>query len=508
MCSHRSKATQSGERAAARARKAPSLLGGGPLRLTIAFAALSWVSCASLQSGGSYSRDPWLELQSEHFALRTQLEEPAAQKLVLALERYRAGMLLALGAEVQTAKLQVVALAGTRELAQLGYAEDIRGVTRFGGGALLGLVPTHEMSTVPMGPVQAHELAHYFTSYVFPHQPPWFSEGLAEYLATLALSEDGREVIVGRPNLPRLRRGQPPMDLAALWDWLPSVTDTDVESNAAGYASSWLWVHFLLNAHTDRFVAFMQGLAGGKPPREAFARAFEGVNEAELNGNVTRYQMRTQKYEIYRHVLPPIAGAFSVRDMSPAEGLLARYQLAATTKAKDEVAAALQQQAPESAEAALVAMENARTGEAREAALAALASRHGSDPRTAVALAEEARDLPAAERDALTARAISFAPGDPIAIGARLNYLASLYPMPPEAVPLAASLSRLAPWSPSALALCTAVAARAGRCPEAENLAGRAAAALSEGTAESARATFQQQLRAVVELCSPPKASR
>ena len=459
------------------------------------------LGCATLRRPGSL--EGWRELSSQHFVLQTELQDAAARELIISLERYRAAVLLALGVELKhSPRLKVVAFESSWQLTELGFAPGVGGVLRHTPAPVMALVPASAISTLPMGITQAHELAHYFAAFVFPRQPAWFAEGLAEYLATISVSADGREAILGRPNLLRLDHARFPLPLDTLWSWRPRAeSGSDQSEMARGYASSWLWVHFLLNAHGDRFEAFMKAMASGVEPRLAFDRAFAGVSRASLDTHVADYVKRTQQYQVFRYVIPAIRSEVAVRSMSAQEALWAKFEVSISRAADVALGEEARRRFPGSPEALLIAASLAQGDAGLSTRLYREAfTRYGDDPRVAIEAASHARLFPPDERERISVWALELAPYDARAVLARVQVLLESS-RAAEAVPLVRDLVRLAPSSSGAMGSGSAVLASVGQCDGAATLADRARAALPERLPEQQRTEFLAKLQRPLEAC-------
>ncbi len=110
--------------------------------------------------------------------------------------------------------------------------------------------------------VLRHELVHHFAASIYRRQPRWFAEGLAQFLETVRVSEDGKSVVVGAVNLEALRKYHAfrSVRVADALSW-SAKADTMSEETVHGlYGLSWVMVHWLYNAHPQQFDA-----AAGSP---------------------------------------------------------------------------------------------------------------------------------------------------------------------------------------------------------------------------------------------------
>ncbi|HEX9104022.1 MAG TPA: hypothetical protein VF997_17545, partial [Polyangia bacterium] len=158
-----------------------------------------------------------------------------------------------------------------------------------------------------------HELTHRFVDHRLRWTPPWLEEGLAEYYSTLQVQ--GGDAVVGTlPNTKILRvdihsgmslvdaMTEDRVDLAEV----PSVerlltadfaTFHDPAHELAFYAGAWTFVHMMLNGpfgYAPRFQRFLDLLAGGATPPEAWRDCFWAVPLWRLERDFRRYVTRTE----------------------------------------------------------------------------------------------------------------------------------------------------------------------------------------------------------------------
>jgi len=454
--------------------------------------------CAHPGTASSFSgTEPWQVFTSPHFEVETPLDDAAARTLVTKLEQYRGALGVTLGVELPNTRLKVIAFAKTGELAALGFPPEVAGFVRFDADQVfMGLQPTSERQSVPLGPVQAHELAHYFMSFLFQTRPRWFSEGMADYLGAIELGT--ADFVVGRANAMRIGQARYHLSLEQLWGW--DVPNSELKNGRSAYASAWLWVHFLLNAHRDRFTGFMQGLARGQPARAAFERAFAGIPAAQLEQQVGDYVRTDQRYEVVRFPNPPLAGPVSVRPISAAGALWARYLVSTSPEVDAALSREAAQKFPGSIEALLIEATRARpVNPIAERALQAAGS---DDPRVALHLAAHCEALPAGACEDLTRRAVELCPEEPVALRARLQQLHATGD-DVGALAMVQRLLRVAPFSHAALSAAVWALAAQGRCDDALAVSQRAAAAIPEALDEAARVKLRLALENALGSCRP-----
>ena len=154
---------------------------------------------------------PWVELESDHFVLQTDLPPEQARQGVEYLERTRAAMLAAAwpaALKQEMPRLTVHVLADTSQFESI-FPRRVGGVFSRNGDepfiVLAGAPDSWEQRFTGLSDVTSstvkHELAHYLSSYFLLRQPRWLAEGLAQFLETLQLSKDGRTAVLGQPHL-------------------------------------------------------------------------------------------------------------------------------------------------------------------------------------------------------------------------------------------------------------------------------------------------------------------
>ena len=149
----------------------------------------------------------WIELQTEHFTLRTDLAEPEAREVAAQLELVRAALIATSwhNAAPIPGRLQVIDLAAKSELQKFA-AEGIDGFVTadaFGERMLVMSAdqPPEELT------VLKHEMAHVISNEFLVRNPRWLAEGIACYLETMHFDRAAHKVSVGDPG-PGQAKGQ------------------------------------------------------------------------------------------------------------------------------------------------------------------------------------------------------------------------------------------------------------------------------------------------------------
>lgn len=238
---------------------------------------------------------PWREYRSAHFDIFTDADDSKVVRLVDKLESMHVLELQAIvGEQVEIpGKLRVIAfdshgvfkdLAGRYEIAGY-YKQSIYGDP-------IIVLPIVAVDESPED--VAHEVAHHLTSFLFIRQPAWFSEGLAEFLQTVAMTQDriepglGSHIVHGGRDhsasvgavpgqMAAAVQEWPKVSFAELWDW-----DGGKERAGASYhLYGWLLYHWLWNTRSKELSAFQQRLTNGDDPREAWRAAFPDLDPAK-----------------------------------------------------------------------------------------------------------------------------------------------------------------------------------------------------------------------------------
>src|SRR5262249_6970771 len=155
----------------------------------------------------------WIQITTPHFVVYTDLDARSATDAGRELETIRDAVVAAAGVN-----FEVPDLAPTRVFILDDEAEFERA---FGERRTVSFVPGPRAAFYLGGapakwPVRTgrlrsssalqHPMAHLLAAAVFPSAPRWFDEGLALFLETVAISDDGRSLLVGRRNVGALEQ--------------------------------------------------------------------------------------------------------------------------------------------------------------------------------------------------------------------------------------------------------------------------------------------------------------
>jgi hypothetical protein len=479
------------------------------------------VGCAHVPSRAECSLhegSAWREVTSAHFRLKTNLDSKTARDAALQLERWRKALLVAWEDKIDPpGRLDAIVLQSREQLREFSqrdpvpfFATDVDGpfIVLTGQGYAFDASPSRRQLN--------HELAHYLSSYALLRQPRWVAEGFATYLETTSPYGDGSQVRIGEDNRAMLawNRIHAPVSWEDLWNWKGD-ENLSQDARHSLYAASWLWVHFLLNKHPERFGDFQVRLGRAEDPRKAWNAAFAGIPHGELNREIGQY-LRRGTYSAVRFPMPAIETDVAERPMSDAEVHMVRARLwiakfegdrqKSSELSRQEVAEALARDR-HSLEArvwqirAMASSDDERLRLARE-----LTGLHPdrSEAWKMLTHALFGRSEFSGERRDAAVKAVQLAPDDPEA----LNSLAWDYHLagtPRPGLPLAQKAARIAPWGPAILDTWAALLADAGSCDQAALVQRRAVDMLREGLSAKRRVPYEEALARYEAGCQPPE---
>jgi Tfp pilus assembly protein PilF len=482
--------------------------------LVLCCAVLFGAGCASLSNRAlcpAEGGDAWHEVRSAHFQVRTNLDPAEARKVTLDLERFRRALLLAWTRDFDPpGQLEVIAMRTRGQLAEFessGYgaftAFTVSGpiIVMDGGGDMYSGAGANRS-------VQAHELAHYLSRFMLVRQPRWFAEGLASYLETVSLGKDGKEAVIGglhSRNLAYLgvKRW---MKLEELWGWDQEYAD--IKDPSRHYASSWLWVYYLVNKHGQRFSDFQVRLALAEEPRKAFEEAFAGAGDLEAG---LRAFINGGSFVVRKVPLPEVPTELRVREMEGAEVHAIRARLHMMGSGGDQVerrrAAQLEvtqglSENPTNVSVTLLQADFMTNAQERLAMAEALVKARPDSGQAwgLLARAHSRAGSPVDVQEQAYVRAVQLSPEDANAH----NELAWFYVIsraPRRGYESALRAVQLAPFSPEIVDTYAAVLFGMGRCSRSINAQRRAIDLLYERQDEAERKGFTGRLALFEKVC-------
>jgi tetratricopeptide (TPR) repeat protein len=476
----------------------------------LAVALLAGPAGAEAPSGG------WTEVQTSHVTVKTDLGAADARRAAQMAERLRSAMLAAAwpGAKlIQPERTQLVVLASHMDfvryfgdsvsgaLAEEGYPPT---VFLFGPPEKWESRETLELAETNSLLKQA--LAAHLAAFVYQRQPRWFRVGLAQFLETLRLSEDGKTATLGDINLQAVREynSHRTVTVEDALGWGTTLNPSDEATLSGLYGLSWLMVHWMYNTHPAEFARFQSLLSKGVDPEKAWKVAFPGVSTGELDRELNHFV----HYGDYRNAsvtVPEVDVRVTVQPMAPADVHATRAAMALAADKSAEAATELK--AALAADPTNVAALRLRLAQGTPQERTVLGRRataaHPGDGLAWLTLAEA---LPEdtdtwEERAEAYRKATELLPDHPAAFNA-LAWMDFRKGKFTEALPLAVAAVRMAPWDSAILNTLAATLAMVGRCSEALPTQGRALDMLSDGATSEQRDQYVTRLATMKRRCS------
>ena len=442
--------------------------------------------------------EQWLELQTEHFVLRTDLAPRDAHRMAADLEVVRAALLAAgwHSPRISKARTQVIVLADDRELQE--YAAQ--GIGGFVSGDAFG-----EPIMVVSGSQDAedqrflkHELTHVISNQFLVRNPRWVSEGLACYLEMLRFDRKQGQIAVGEMPADRLQylRDSP---VPSYWSIIETGREAEQMSVHEGWAfetGAWILVHWLVDVRGPSFDDFLSRLSLGEDQFHAFAKVFPDLHEATIKAGIATYFKTPGLVRIYRADAPHWAGQVGERTLPAGEvyAILADLQRIspgyAPTPERVSRKTTLIAQALQADPGNPLAVKLSDSADA-----AAATAAHPDDWRAWLVFADKNSNDLAALRTAHR-----LAPENPVVL-ARLSWAEAAHGDRETALKYAMRAVEIAPGRSEPLVVLGTVLADSGRCEEGERYVLRAFDVLPDGADQNAIASLKQTQRAIEDHC-------
>jgi len=307
------------------------------LRVALAVA-LALSGCASVQrqilQSPAAGGEPWSELETEHFVVKTDQSEWAAKQALETFDQItRALLTLALpkGAKPPANRLDVVLFSHLDDLQTIVGNKHVGAIYHFNidgsPPSLLvatehGFVDTFDRTRMSM----QHELTHWIFHNAVPGTPRWLDEGLATYWESLRL-EDGQAIIGSLPPLMLLADWPSTADLFAA-----NYNDFVGEGGGRYYSAAWGTVYLLYTKHPTEFARYLELLTSGARGEAAWRGAFGSFGARELDAERDWFAADRP----WAHTVPlavPLRDIASGRHIAPADVHLLWAQLRPWTDA-------------------------------------------------------------------------------------------------------------------------------------------------------------------------------
>jgi tetratricopeptide (TPR) repeat protein len=452
------------------------------------------------------SQDPagWLELESEHFVLRTDLPADEARKSIADMELVRAALLGAGWHSNRDAalRLTVVQLANRKEMNEFAR----KGIEGFSTNDVFGrpIIVTHADDDVLDRQLFKHELTHAINAGFLVTKPRWVDEGIACYLETLEIKGNRKEAVMGKPDGDRLAYLQQ-HPVSSWFGIIETGSEMLAQSAERGYAletGAWALVHYFVDTHPQAFDAYLTQLARGTEAWRAFDQAFPGLREADLAAAMHAY-LKNGKVRLDSLPLEVPRVDPSLRKLPQAEALALRADLFRLSPGYAE-------------RKQLVAAEVAKALAADPGNPYALALSAGSDAKPATATHPDDWRSWVVSYDhggrvrADIEHALKLAPDD-AGVLARVVFAELESREADRALAHANKAVALAPGRPDVLDALAQVYAATSRCDEAQTMEQRAIDAFPDAAVNEVPQAVVSRLRDIRNHCGeqpPPVASR
>ncbi|MGO9831137.1 MAG: tetratricopeptide repeat protein [Myxococcaceae bacterium] len=488
------------------------VLSGGAQFAAVLFALASWAG---------ESKTGWTEVKTEHVTLRTDLSAEDGVRAAILAERTRAELIAGAwpGTRLQLDSIELVVLSSHQDF-QRYFGDFLQyKLVRSGYPPTLFLYGPPDrwekrsaMEREETTSVLKEGLAQHLSSYVYRRQPQWFTMGLAEYLETMHVSDDGRTGTMGQPNLLAMSDyvGHRTLGVADALAWGRAFNPTDEGTLLGLYGLSWLMVQWMVNTHLPEWVRFQKLLATGIDPDQAWKVVLPAATAAldqELNHFAQYGSFGLASFSVpeFEPVLQP------ERPMSAADVHETRAEAALAAghdkEALEELSAALAED-PGNVRALRLQLPRLKPAERLPLARRATAT-HPEDGQAWCLLGDALKETggPLEECKQAYRKATQLAPNRPEAFWA-LASIELQEGRPQDALPLAQTAVRMAPWDATFLDTLAAAFAGAGHCGEAVSSEARAMALVPEKSPQ--RAEYAERLATLPKRCteaSPPPAS-
>jgi tetratricopeptide (TPR) repeat protein len=486
------------------------------LRLAALGLIFSWASASAAEP-----KSGWTEVKTAHVTVKTDLSLDGAREAALLAEQTRAAVLAAAwpGTRLTQDRIELIVFSNhqdfERYFGDLVLDKVVLGnypPTVFLFGAPGRWERRSALESDSTTSVLRQALVQHLATFIYRRQPRWFAMGLAEFLETLRISEDGKTVTFGALNiLAKLDYAtHRTVGVADALAWGVTFNPTDEGNLAALNGLSWLMVYWMFNAQSAEFVRFQKLLITGLDPARAFKVVFPTLTPAALDQELNHF---AQYGKTGVATLPLPEATYTVdheRPVSTAEVHAMRAEAALAgnlpKEAQAELSAAL---SDDPGNVAALRRQVPLVKPAERMALARRATAaHPDDGLAWLMLGDALREAGAPAEEAAQAyrKATELLPGHPSAFSA-LASLELQKGQAKDALPLAQTAVRMAPWDAGMLDTLAAALAGVGRCGEAVATDARAMDMASEGGGTAKRPEYAARLAEMQKTCTEAPAT-
>jgi tetratricopeptide (TPR) repeat protein len=259
---------------------------------TFRLAAAAFIVLLSYESAAA----DWAEYQTEHFILDTDASRGEAETMMATLEKARAADVSVLaGGELDFAgHIRVIAPASRGMFLDIAGDWTAAFYTHGAYGEPVILTPIKAFENEPE--TIAHELAHAVSYYLFPEQRRWFTEGLAEFVQTVAARQSEANTAAGGSRVVRGSNtggavGGVPAGYGAAYLRDASLTIPSIKllkwngvedpvTPWRFHAASWMLYHYLWNERSKALADLQKRLLDGESWNKAWMEAFPDLDPA------------------------------------------------------------------------------------------------------------------------------------------------------------------------------------------------------------------------------------
>lgn len=485
-----------------------------PALLTVRVAGLGLLLATSAALAAE-SKTGWVEAKTAHVTVKTDLGLPGAEAATFLAEVTRAALLAAAwpGTTLSQDRIELVVFSSHQDFQyyfgdlvdhQVGSSGYPPRVFLYGSPDRWEKRSTVELEETTS--VLRRVLVRHLASFFYRRQPRWFAVGLAEFFETLRVSADGKAATFGGMNVPAMGHyaTNRTLTVADAQAWGRTLNPQDEATRLGLEGLSWLMVQWMYTTHLPEFVRFQRLLLSGMDP----TRAWTVVFPVDTLGNIDQVLNHFAQYgTLYPATVALPESHFTVdskRPMTSAEVHAIRAEAALASglakEAQAELSAAL---ADDPGNVGAVRMQLALVKPAERVALARRATAaHPDDGLAWLALGDalQGENEPSDERSQAYRKAIALSPDHPLVCQA----LASLdlqQGRPRDALPLALTAVRVAPWEAVFIDTLAAALAGVGRCSEAVSMQARAMETAPQGSGAT-QAGYVARLAEIQKSCT------
>ncbi len=464
----------------------------------------------------------WMEVKTKHVTVKTDLGRKDAIRTAVLAEQTRAALLAAAwpGSRLDQDRIELVVFSDHQDFERY-FGDFVPDKVVLGDYPptvyLFGApdrwerrVTLEDEATVS---VLKEALAQHLATFFYRRQPRWFAIGLAEYLETLRIAQDGRTAILGTVNYQAMNDAKThrSVGVADALAWGTTLNPTDEGSLLGLRGVSWLMVVWMFNTHLPEFVRFQKLLVTGLDPAKAWKVVFPTVVPGDLDRELNHFLSygsqglatvsipESDETTLDSERLLSSADVHAMRaDAALAAGHTkdAQAELSKALAEDPTNIAALRQQMPLLKPSERVALARRATAAHPESGLAWVMlgdalSETGGSPEECTQAYKKATEL---------------LPDHPAAFNALAN-LDLKKGQPASALPQAQAAVRMAPWDAGMLGTLASALAGLGRCGEAAATQARAVDMASEKGGAGKSAEYTSRLAEIQRTCTEATAA-